>query len=71
MLSNFFFLQGSISVGSHVWAEDAQLAWIDGQVTKINGDNVEIQTSNGKTVVPLMLTCLLFFEKLAYLHFAP
>lgn len=59
---NVFLLQGNISVGSHVWVEDAQLAWVDGQVTKINGDNVEIQTSNGKTVILFMLSCLLFLR---------
>uniref|UniRef100_A0A5B7AQU0 Putative myosin-9 n=1 Tax=Davidia involucrata TaxID=16924 RepID=A0A5B7AQU0_DAVIN len=40
-----------IIVGSHVWVEDPALAWIDGQVTKINGAEAEIQTSNGKKVV--------------------
>jgi len=56
-------LQGNISVGSHVWAEDAQVAWIDGQVTKINGDDVEIQASNGKTVILLMMSRLLSLRK--------
>ncbi|ONK68595.1 uncharacterized protein A4U43_C05F13770 [Asparagus officinalis] len=42
--------KGNISVGSHVWVEDAQLAWVDGEVTKISGEEVQIQTSNGKTV---------------------
>uniref|UniRef100_A0A2N9G9D4 Myosin motor domain-containing protein n=1 Tax=Fagus sylvatica TaxID=28930 RepID=A0A2N9G9D4_FAGSY len=41
----------NIIVGSHVWAEDPNLAWIDGQVSKINGQEAEIQTTNGKKVV--------------------
>ncbi|KAA8543344.1 hypothetical protein F0562_021161 [Nyssa sinensis] len=41
----------NIIIGSHVWAEDPAVAWIDGQVSKINGEEVEIQTSDGKKVV--------------------
>ncbi|KAJ8460564.1 hypothetical protein OPV22_033490 [Ensete ventricosum] len=41
----------NIIIGSHVWIEDASLAWIDGLVTRITGENAEVQTSNGKTVV--------------------
>ncbi|KAM7501437.1 hypothetical protein LguiB_000341 [Lonicera macranthoides] len=40
----------NIIEGSHVWVEDPSVAWIDGQVTKINGNDLEIQTSDGKTV---------------------
>ncbi|KAK1263833.1 hypothetical protein QJS04_geneDACA009534 [Acorus gramineus] len=41
----------NIIVGSHVWVEDPTLAWIDGKVVRINGEDAEIQTSNGKKVV--------------------
>ncbi|KAH9619451.1 hypothetical protein KSS87_006575, partial [Heliosperma pusillum] len=41
----------NIIVGSHVWAEDRDIAWVDGQVVKINGSDAEIETSNGKKVV--------------------
>ncbi|KAM7494439.1 hypothetical protein LguiB_029048 [Lonicera macranthoides] len=41
----------NIIVGSHVWVEDPTHAWIDGQVTKINGEDVEIQTDDGNKVV--------------------
>ncbi|KAE9460678.1 hypothetical protein C3L33_07426, partial [Rhododendron williamsianum] len=44
----------NIVAGSHVWVEDQDEAWIDGQVSKINGEEVEIQTTNGKTVVALL-----------------
>ncbi|KAF8394312.1 hypothetical protein HHK36_020519 [Tetracentron sinense] len=40
----------NIIVGSHVWVEDPALAWIDGEVSKINKEDAEIRTSNGKTV---------------------
>ncbi|CAL9085043.1 unnamed protein product [Musa textilis] len=41
----------NISIGSHVWVEDPAVAWIDGHVAKITGDNAEVQTSSGKMVV--------------------
>ncbi|KAG6738314.1 hypothetical protein POTOM_057926 [Populus tomentosa] len=45
--------QGSkenIIVGSHVWVEDHELAWLDGKVSKITGQDAEIEASNGKKV---------------------
>ncbi|XP_039162818.1 myosin-11 [Eucalyptus grandis] len=41
----------NIIVGSHVWVEDPALAWIDGEVLDIRGEDAEIQTSAGKMVV--------------------
>ncbi|KAL8233454.1 hypothetical protein R6Q59_019554 [Mikania micrantha] len=41
----------SIIVGSHVWVEDPTKAWIDGEVTKINDQEVEIETPDLKRVV--------------------
>ncbi|CAH1447311.1 unnamed protein product [Lactuca virosa] len=41
----------NIIVGSEVWVEDPSVAWIDGEVLKINGEEVEIQTTDGKKVV--------------------
>ncbi|XP_017234986.1 myosin-11 isoform X1 [Daucus carota subsp. sativus] len=41
----------NILVGSSVWTEDPSVVWIDGQVTKIKGKELEILTSNGNTVV--------------------
>nr|GMC63651.1 myosin-11 isoform X1 [Ipomoea batatas] len=41
----------NIIVGSKVWFEDPDVAWLDGEVHKINGDKIEIQTSDGKKVV--------------------
>ncbi|CAI9781244.1 unnamed protein product [Fraxinus pennsylvanica] len=41
----------NIIVGSHIWVEDHDVSWIDGQVTKINGQEVEVKTSDGRQVV--------------------
>ncbi|CAK9314840.1 unnamed protein product [Citrullus colocynthis] len=41
----------NITVGSHVWIEDPEVAWLDGQVSKITGQEAEIEASNGKKVV--------------------
>lgn len=46
----------NIIVGSHVWIEDPSVAWIDGHVLKINGNEAEIQTSDGKKVMPSSYT---------------
>lgn len=52
-------LQGTpvnIIVGSHVWVEDPEVAWIDSEVKEINGrDATLISTTNGKTVRYLYL----------------
>jgi hypothetical protein len=40
----------NIIVGSHVWAEEPEIAWVDGEVVKINGEEAEIQATNGKKV---------------------
>ncbi|KAL7167841.1 hypothetical protein ACSBR2_038313 [Camellia fascicularis] len=41
----------NIIVGSHVWVEDPTLAWIDGVVNRINGQELLVQITDGKTVV--------------------
>ncbi|XP_050215596.1 myosin-17-like isoform X1 [Mercurialis annua] len=41
----------NIIVGSHVWVEVPKVAWIDGEVFKINGEEVHVHTTDGKTVV--------------------
>lgn len=40
----------NIIVGTHVWVEDRIEAWIDGEVTRINGEEVHVHTPNGKLV---------------------
>ncbi|XP_073315711.1 myosin-11-like [Primulina huaijiensis] len=41
----------NIIIGSHVWVEDPTVAWISGQVTKINGQEAEIQRTDGKKII--------------------
>ncbi|TXG55731.1 hypothetical protein EZV62_017044 [Acer yangbiense] len=41
----------NIIVGSHVWVEDPEVAWIDGEVKEINGREATLITSEGKTIV--------------------
>ncbi|CAK7331694.1 unnamed protein product [Dovyalis caffra] len=41
----------NIIVGSHVWIEDPEEAWMDGEVTEIKGRDATIVTTNGKTIV--------------------
>ncbi|KAH7424896.1 hypothetical protein KP509_11G030500 [Ceratopteris richardii] len=40
----------NIVVGSQVWVEDSTLAWVDGEVLEINGQEVKAQSSGGKLV---------------------
>ncbi|CAN4114485.1 unnamed protein product [Withania somnifera] len=41
----------NIIVGSHVWVEDLDVAWIDGEVRKITNGEAEIERTDGKKVV--------------------
>ncbi|GAB4830499.1 hypothetical protein Ancab_020210 [Ancistrocladus abbreviatus] len=61
--------QVNILVGSHVWIEDQEVAWIDGEVVKINGDEAEIQTTNGKkTYTGNILIAVNPFQRLPHLY---
>ncbi|KAM7260310.1 hypothetical protein ACFE04_016051 [Oxalis oulophora] len=42
---------GSVALGSHVWVEDPDEAWLDGEVGGINGDEITVNCTSGKTVV--------------------
>ena len=57
----------NIIVGSHVWVEDPAQAWLDGQVTKIKGKDVEIQTTEGKTVIFLPNSDYFFLYQTSYI----
>ncbi|XP_055832914.1 myosin-6-like isoform X2 [Solanum dulcamara] len=69
----------SLGVGSLVWVQDPDLAWIDGEVLEINGTDIKVSCTSGKTVV--VKSCNLYpkdaeappsgvddMTKLAYLH---
>ncbi|XP_028794808.1 myosin-6 isoform X2 [Neltuma alba] len=38
-------------VGSHVWVEDPEVSWIDGEVLEANGEEIKVLCTSGKTVV--------------------
>ncbi|KAJ4913431.1 Myosin-14 [Raphanus sativus] len=40
----------TVSVGSSVWVEDPEEAWIDGKVIEVNGNDIKVKCSSGKTV---------------------
>lgn len=53
---------GNIVVGNHVWVEDPVLAWIDGEVFKINGREIHVRMTNGKAVcfaITIVVFCIL------------
>lgn len=37
-------------VGSHVWMLDPEVAWMDGEVIEVNGEDLEISCTSGRTV---------------------
>ncbi|GER24910.1 myosin-11 [Striga asiatica] len=51
ILAFYWSVRSDRNLGSHVWVEDPDIAWVDGQVTKINGKEVEVQASNGKKII--------------------
>ncbi|KAA3454750.1 myosin-8-like isoform X6 [Gossypium australe] len=41
----------SILVGSHVWVEDPDVAWVDGEVKEVKGEEITVDSTSGKTIV--------------------
>ncbi|KAL3531162.1 hypothetical protein ACH5RR_010484 [Cinchona calisaya] len=41
----------SLGIGSLVWVEDPDVAWIDGEVVEVKGQDVKVLCTSGKTVV--------------------
>lgn len=41
----------ALGVGSLVWVEDPDEAWIDGEVVAVNGEDIKVLCTSGKTVV--------------------
>ncbi|RRT66578.1 hypothetical protein BHE74_00028871 [Ensete ventricosum] len=56
--------QPNIAVGSEVWVEDPDVAWIDGEVLDVKRDEITIRCSSGKTVGTLINPLL----TISYLH---
>ncbi|AQK48524.1 hypothetical protein ZEAMMB73_Zm00001d029646 [Zea mays] len=38
----------NIVTGSHIWVEDKDLSWVDGEVFRIDGQNAHVRTTKGK-----------------------
>ncbi|KAF3565382.1 hypothetical protein DY000_02012153 [Brassica cretica] len=41
----------TVKAGSFVWVKDPEEAWLDGEVIEVNGDDMKVQCTSGKTVV--------------------
>uniref|UniRef100_A0A5B6YR02 Putative Myosin 2 isoform 1 n=1 Tax=Davidia involucrata TaxID=16924 RepID=A0A5B6YR02_DAVIN len=41
----------SLGIGSLVWLEDPDVTWIDGEVVEVNGEEIKVLCTSGKTVV--------------------
>ncbi|KAM7252959.1 hypothetical protein ACFE04_008860 [Oxalis oulophora] len=41
----------NIALGSHVWVEDPDESWVDGQVDQVNGDDITVTCTSGKKIV--------------------
>ncbi|KAJ7972561.1 Myosin [Quillaja saponaria] len=41
----------STVVGSLVWVEDPDVAWVDGEILEVNGEEIKVLCTSGKTVV--------------------
>ena len=42
--------QVNLAVGCLVWIEDPEVAWIDGEVVEVNGQDIRVLSSSGTTV---------------------
>ncbi|KAK2986359.1 hypothetical protein RJ640_026623 [Escallonia rubra] len=51
LIGNGIVALASLGVGSLVWLEDPDEAWIDGEVVGVNGEDIKVLCSSGKTVV--------------------
>ena len=40
----------NIIAGSLVWVEDPEVAWIDGEVKEVNGEEITVNCTSEKTV---------------------
>ncbi|KAL0366802.1 UNVERIFIED_CONTAM: Myosin-8 [Sesamum radiatum] len=44
-------VSANIAVGSHVWLEDSEESWIDGEVVEVKGKKIKVVCTSGKTAV--------------------
>ncbi|CAH2051167.1 unnamed protein product [Thlaspi arvense] len=41
----------TVKAGSFVWVEDPEEVWIDGEAIEVNGEDIKVQCTSGKTVL--------------------
>ncbi|XP_010490294.1 PREDICTED: myosin-13-like [Camelina sativa] len=41
----------TVKAGSIIWVQDPEEAWLDGEVVEVNGEDIKVQCTSGKTVV--------------------
>ena len=61
LLHNLFVLQAAtvnFVTGSLVWVEDPEEAWIDGEIVEVNGEDIKINCTTGKTVSAFLSCCV-------------
>ncbi|KAK1390713.1 Myosin-8 [Heracleum sosnowskyi] len=46
----------TVVVGSHVWVQDPEVAWKDGDVVEVKGDKITVKCTTGETVVSKIST---------------
>ncbi|CAL0316879.1 unnamed protein product [Lupinus luteus] len=51
MVLNFKTAVANPVIGSQIWVEDSEVAWIDGEVLEVNGDGIKVLCTSGKKVV--------------------
>lgn len=55
-------------MGSEVWVEDPDVAWIDGEVLEVRGDELIVKCSSGKKVSSDQLKVLVVPFSLLSMH---
>lgn len=56
-------------VGSFVWLEDSEEAWIEGEVLEIRGEDIKVLCTSGKKVSFLFLPLLICIQSFLSLNF--
>lgn len=51
----------AIVVGSQVWVEDPDIAWNEGHVLEVKGEEIKVKCTSGKTVITCFVDSLYLF----------
>lgn len=47
-----------LSIGSSVWVQDPEVAWVDGEVVEVIGEEIKVKSISGNTVSSFIRQCL-------------